>query len=104
MSMEGNKPVGSGQGTGFLAPQGLTVPPVEAVTKPITAAAQAAKVEMTTVTVAQGGWAMEVQVPKLTDPAAIKERQMEQQQRAWRAADKLNAAYTARRAKAFTHG
>ncbi|MBP7253983.1 MAG: hypothetical protein KBA75_10940 [Alphaproteobacteria bacterium] len=104
MSMEGKSPVGSGQGTGFLPPQGLTVPPVETTTKPIIAAAQAAKVETTTFFVAQGGWAMEVTVPKLTDPVAIKARQMEQQERAWRQADKLNAAYTARRAKAFTHG
>lgn len=103
MSMEGNKPVGSGQGTGFLAPQGLTVPPVETTTKPIVAAAQAAKVETTTFFVAQGGWAMEVTVPRLSGEALVTQ-QREQHARALRQAAKLDAAYRARSAKAFTHG
>ncbi len=97
MSMEGRTPV-TGAGTGFLPPQTLTVPPVEAATKPVVAAAQAAKVEMTTVFVAQGGWAMEISVPKLSGEALVAQ-QREQHARALRQADRLNAAYRARQAK-----
>lgn len=98
MSMEGKAPV-TGAGTGFLPPQALTVPPVEPAAKPIVAAAQAAKVEMTTISVAQGGWAMEISVPKLSGEALVAQ-QREQHARALRQAEKLNAAYRARQAKA----
>lgn len=98
MSMEGKTPL-AGAGTGFLPPQGLTVPPVETATKPIVAQAAAAKVEMTTMSVAQGGWAMEVQVPKLSGEALVAQ-QREQHARVLRQAAKLDAAYRARQAKA----
>lgn len=101
MSTKGNTSLGVGEGSGFMGPQALTVPPVEAA-KPIVAQAAAAKVEMTTISVAQGGWAMEVQVPRLSGEALVAQ-QREQHARALRQAEKLNAAYRARQRAQFTH-
>ena len=85
---EGNKLVAT-TGAGFVAPQTLAVPA-------IVQQAQKAKVETTTVWVAQGGWAMEVTVPKLSGEA-LKAQQREQHAAALRNADKLNQAAARRK-------